>query len=169
MTKQERSGVPANTAELKFPSLVEHDLAFGENPFYQLNSPKFEYSFIGEASQKFVYYTMSIYQHNWGLTAYKKSEYQIRITADVTSKTNHDDWKKTQPIVGASRTSRHATQSTEVPVQHVEAPTEVPSSTSPAPGKLDWLQAPTQMLNNALQQVDKVNMGLADLVNKMSG
>lgn len=125
-----------------------HDLAFGENPFYQLNSQKFEYSFIGESSQKFVYYTMSVYQHNWGLTAYKKSEYQIRITADVTAR----------PVVESTRTSsRSAT------------PPRVSSAFTPAQSKRDWLKAPTTMLNNALHQFNNINVGLAGLVSQMSG
>ena len=125
-----------------------HDLAFGENPFYQLNSQKFEYSFIGESSQKFVYYTMSVYQHNWGLTAYKKSEYQIRITADVTAR----------PVVESTRTRSRST-----------TPPRVSSAFTPAQSKRDWLKAPTTMLNNALHQVNNLNVGLAGLVSQMSG
>jgi len=50
-------------------------MVFGELPFQQLNSQKFMYTFSGLGTQKVVYYTMSVYQHNWGLTTYKKSEY----------------------------------------------------------------------------------------------
>ena len=67
---------------MKYPNLVNYDIAFGENPFYQLNSRTFEYSFTGAASQKFVYYTMAVYQHTWGLTPHTKSSYQIRVIAD---------------------------------------------------------------------------------------
>ena len=148
MNKLERQGEPSNAGELKFPSLVVHDLAFGENPFYQLNSQKFEYSFIGESSQKFVYYTMSVYQHNWGLTAYKKSEYQIRITADITAR----------PVVESTRSSSHFATSP-----------KVSSASTPAQGKRDWLKAPTTMLNNALHQVNNINVGLAGLVSQMTG
>lgn len=148
MNKLERQGEPSNAGELKFPSLVVHDLAFGENPFYQLNSQKFEYSFIGESSQKFVYYTMSVYQHNWGLTAYKKSEYQIRITADITAR----------PVVESTRSSSHSA-----------TPPKVSSASTPAQGKRDWLKAPTSMLNNALHQVNNINVGLAGLVSQMTG
>jgi len=148
LNKLERQGEPSNAGELKFPSLAVHNLAFGENPFYQLNSQKFEYSFIGESSQKFVYYTMSVYQHNWGLTAYKKSEYQIRITADVTAR----------PVVESTRTSSHAT-----------TPPRVSSTFTPAQSKRDWLKAPITMLNSALDQVNKMNVGLAGLVGQMSG
>lgn len=76
---------PSDYATLKYPNLVDHDLAFGENPFYQLNSNQFVYSFAGTASDKYVYYTMAVYQHNWGLTNFKKSAYQIRVTADISS------------------------------------------------------------------------------------
>jgi len=148
LNKLERQGEPSNAGELKFPSLVVHDLAFGENPFYQLNSQKFEYSFIGESSQKFVYYTMSVYQHNWGLTAYKKSEYQIRITADITAR----------PVVESTRSSSHFATSP-----------KVSSASTPAQGKRDWLKAPTTMLNNALHQVNNINVGLAGLVSQMTG
>lgn len=148
MNKLERQGEPSNAGELKFPSLALHDLAFGENPFYQLNSQQFEYSFIGQSSQKFVYYTMSVYQHNWGLTAYQKSEYQIRITADITAR----------PVVESTRSSSHSAESA-----------RAPSAFTPAQSTRDWLKAPTTMLNNALHQVNNVNVGLAGLVSQMSG
>lgn len=41
------SSEATNLASLKFPNLISHDLAFGENPFYQLNSNKFVYTFTG--------------------------------------------------------------------------------------------------------------------------
>merc|ERR1712070_494112 len=78
LNKVERSSEPSTLSQLKYPSLVSHDLAFGENPFYQLQSTKFDYKFTGSATEKQVFYTMAIYQHTWGLTSYRKSEYQIR-------------------------------------------------------------------------------------------
>lgn len=93
LNKVELQYEPTNSGQLRFPNLVDNDLVFGENPFYQLNSNKFEYSFVGQASQRFVYYTMAVYQHTWGLTTYTKSEYQIRVTAGPTS----------SPVVASTR------------------------------------------------------------------
>lgn len=78
------SSEATNLASLKFPNLISHDLAFGENPFYQLNSAKFVYTFTGQAKERHVYYTMAIYQHTWGLSSYTKSAYQIKVTTDPT-------------------------------------------------------------------------------------
>lgn len=82
LNKIELSSLTNRIETLKYPNLVNHDIAFGENPFYQLNSNTFEYTFTGAASQKFVYYTVAIYQHTWGLTPYTKSAYQIRVISD---------------------------------------------------------------------------------------
>lgn len=87
INKIELSQIQRRIADLSFPNLVNHDIAFGENPFYQLNSKTFEYSFTGQASQKFVYYTVAIYQHNWGLTTMTKSSYQIKVVAESVSST----------------------------------------------------------------------------------
>merc|ERR1712091_53144 len=60
MNKIEMNEEASNTALLRYPNLIEHDLVFGENPFYQLNPNKFEYSFTGSATQPVVYYTVAI-------------------------------------------------------------------------------------------------------------
>ena len=47
----------------------------------------FVYTFTGDAqveSGEFVYYTMAVYQHTWGLTTFKKSAYQISVVSDAT-------------------------------------------------------------------------------------
>lgn len=91
LRKNELQREPSQTTELKFPSLVSYDdglefpLAFGENPFYQLNSNKFVYTFTGSATSPYVYYTVAVYQHTWGLTSYRKSAYQASVDADVTT------------------------------------------------------------------------------------
>lgn len=36
-------------------------------------------------AKAWAYYTMAIYEHNWGLIDIRKSEYQIRIIADKIS------------------------------------------------------------------------------------
>lgn len=86
LKKVELSAEPANMAALDFPSLVDHDWAFGENPFYQVNSDEFIYTLVGEATEKHVYYTMAVYQHTWALTSYRKTVYQLSVTTDITTK-----------------------------------------------------------------------------------
>lgn len=105
LNKIELSSIQTRLADLSYPNLVKHDLAFGENPFFQLNSKTFEYSFTGQASQKFVYYTVAIYQHNWGLTSMTKSSYQIKVTVENTSQT---------PLVQAARVQKQPTVLEEV-------------------------------------------------------
>ena len=43
----------------------------------------FEFTFDGVSNDNWSYYTMAIYEHNWGLTEVRKSEYQIRVEADI--------------------------------------------------------------------------------------
>lgn len=42
------------------------------------------YTFTGQAKEKYVYYTMAIYQHTWGLTNFRKSAYQVKVVTDAT-------------------------------------------------------------------------------------
>jgi len=85
LKKIELRSEPDSIQDLKYPNLVSYDIAFGENPFFQLNSNKFEYSFVGSSTERQPYYSMAVYQHNWGLSSYTKSAYQIRIEADIIS------------------------------------------------------------------------------------
>jgi hypothetical protein len=58
-------------------------MAFGEDPFSQLYGNEFEFKFYNFSRETYTYYTMAIYSNNWGLTEQKKSEYQIKVEADV--------------------------------------------------------------------------------------
>lgn len=73
-------------ASLTYPSLVAHDIAFGQNPYKQLGSTVQDYSFYGGTTAEFTYYTMAVYQENWGLTDMLKSEYQLLVKVDAVTK-----------------------------------------------------------------------------------
>lgn len=66
---------PLEFSVMNYPSLNDYDDSFGENPFDLLNKNKFVWSFEGTSTRKWSYYTMVIYEHNWGLTDDRKSEY----------------------------------------------------------------------------------------------
>jgi len=70
-------------AGLIYPSLVDYDLVFGENPFSQLQQTRFEFEIEGTSTEHWSYYTIAVYQHNWGLTDIRKSEYQIRVEVET--------------------------------------------------------------------------------------
>ena len=86
LKKQEFATQPGELSTLKYPTLIDYDLAFGENPFSQLQQNTFTYEFKGIAQDQWVYYSLAVYQQNWGLTDHRKSEYQIRIEADMVDK-----------------------------------------------------------------------------------
>lgn len=90
LLKVELDSEPSNIANLNYPDLVTYDIVYGENPFYQLDSSEFVYEFVGEASRKHVYYTMSVYQHTWALTSFRKSVYQLSVQTDVSTKEAFD-------------------------------------------------------------------------------
>jgi hypothetical protein len=74
-----------------YPSLVNYDMdipshPFGQDPFKVIYSQKnFEFTFTGVSTQPWAYYTLAMYEHNWGLTDIRKSEYQIRVESDPIS------------------------------------------------------------------------------------
>jgi len=70
-------------ADLEFPTLDDFDVSFGENPFPQLNSNTFEYTWHNESTRVYTYYTVAVYQNNWQLSNYRKAEYQIKVEADL--------------------------------------------------------------------------------------
>lgn len=70
---------------LAFPSMVDSELQFGTNPFDIIHDQTFSYTFYGKATKKFVYYTMAIYQQNWGLTGQLKSEYELRLRSQTVT------------------------------------------------------------------------------------
>lgn len=43
------------------------------------------YEFYGSTTAHYPYYTMAIYQENWGMTDELKSDYQILVSVDVVS------------------------------------------------------------------------------------
>lgn len=65
--------------------MVNADFSFGTNPFDILHEQTFSYTFYGTANKRFTYYTVAIYQQNWGLTGQLKSEYQIRVKNEVST------------------------------------------------------------------------------------
>jgi len=67
-------------ATFQYPTIVSYDegLNFGQNPFGDqgtLNKHKFEYTFSGVSTMDWSYYTLAVYEHNWGLTEVRKSEF----------------------------------------------------------------------------------------------
>jgi hypothetical protein len=66
---------PDQLADLEFPTLNDFDIAFGEDPFPQLNSNTFDYTWRNESTRLFTYYTVAIYQNNWQLSNHRKAEY----------------------------------------------------------------------------------------------
>lgn len=74
-----------NLQELSFPSRISNNRAFGENPYSQLGQSTQIYEFFGATSAEYTYYTMSIYQENWGLTDELKSDYQIMVAVEVAT------------------------------------------------------------------------------------
>ena len=97
---------PASLAALPFPSIVDYQMEFGGNPFALLTKTKFEYTFTGVSSQYWSLYTMALYQHTWGLTDMRKSEYEIMVQADAISKAEYDSERQgsnSRPVVSSSR------------------------------------------------------------------
>ena len=67
-----------------FPSIKFYDNVYGQNPMAEVQGKgNFEFTFEGTSSADWSYYTMAVYEHNWGLTEVRKSEYQIRVEADI--------------------------------------------------------------------------------------
>lgn len=96
---------------MAYPSRVDHQLAFGENPFGHLGQSEQFYEFFGKADEDYIYYTMAVYQENWGLTDDLKSEYEIFINvSEVTRAEAGDDYISrtsgavNSPRVGTSNT-----------------------------------------------------------------
>lgn len=81
---------PDQLASLNFPTLNDYDVAFGEDPYPQLHSNTFEYTWHNNSERLYTYYTLAVYQNNWQLSDYRKAEYQIKAEADVVvcNKTN---------------------------------------------------------------------------------
>lgn len=73
---------------MTYPTLQNYQASFGQNPFDQLNQRNFEYIFEGGSTKAWSYYTMAIYENNWGLTDNRKSEYQIRVIVDKITSTS---------------------------------------------------------------------------------
>lgn len=65
LKKMSKTEKPDQLNSLDFPTLVDYDIAFGEDPFPQLNSNIFEYSWSNVSTELYSYYTVAIYQNNW--------------------------------------------------------------------------------------------------------
>jgi hypothetical protein len=83
LKKIEMNAQPTELSQLTFPTIEDYFMAFGEDPFGQLYASDFEFNFYNYSSELYTYYTMAIYSNNWGLTEQRKSEYQIKVEADV--------------------------------------------------------------------------------------
>lgn len=83
LKKIELQTQPTELSQLSFPTIDDYYIAFGEDPFGQLYSNSFEYTFFNYSSELYTYYTMAIYSNNWGMSEHRKSEYQIKVEADV--------------------------------------------------------------------------------------
>lgn len=83
LKKIEMSTQPSELSQLSFPTIIDYYKSFGEDPFSQIYGSSFEYVFNNFSSELYTYYTMAIYANNWGLTEQRKSEYQIKVEADV--------------------------------------------------------------------------------------
>jgi hypothetical protein len=83
LKKIQLAAEPIELSSLSYPNTVYYDKVLGANPFEQLNKDTQQYEFIGNSTTEFVYYTIALYQQNWGLTDYKKSEYQIMVQVDI--------------------------------------------------------------------------------------
>lgn len=49
------------------------------------------YQFYGMSAAKHHYYTMAVYQENWGLTDQLKSEYQVLVAVDAVDPSDAND------------------------------------------------------------------------------
>ena len=78
----EDTDASARLGELDYPSRPSHLLAFGESPYEQLGKSVQVYEFYGRATAEYTYYTMAVYQENWGLTDDLKSSYQILVAVE---------------------------------------------------------------------------------------
>lgn len=88
---------------LVYPSMVDSQLQFGTNPYDIIHDQTFQYTFYGNSTKKFSYYTMAVYQQNWGLTGQLKSEYELRIGQKTVTKAEAEA-AITQAASGASAT-----------------------------------------------------------------
>ena len=77
---------PLDLSFLKFPTIVDYDFVAGENPFTVLGLESFTYSFTGFAKQPWTYYTLAVFDNNWGLTDMRKSQFQIRVEVNFAEK-----------------------------------------------------------------------------------
>jgi hypothetical protein len=75
LKKQELEQQPTQLNQLLFPSIKFYDKVYGQNPFENLNRQNFLFTFPGTSTYDWCYYTMAVYEHNWGLTEVRKSEY----------------------------------------------------------------------------------------------
>lgn len=84
--KQEMLTRPTDLASLKFPTIAVYDFVAGENPYTVLGLETFTYTFTGFATKPWTYYALAVYDHNWGLTDMRKSQFQIRVETSFAEK-----------------------------------------------------------------------------------
>jgi len=66
---------PADLQSLSYPTMQQSDFQFGTNPLNQLHKTSFKYEAKVETDKETNYFTMAVFQQNWGLTDILKSEF----------------------------------------------------------------------------------------------
>ena len=75
LKKIDMQSKPVDFTSMQFPTIIDYDLVFGENPYQVLSKQDFDFAFRAQSTETHSYYTMAVFEHNWGLTDDRKSEY----------------------------------------------------------------------------------------------
>jgi len=75
LKKLELQNRPTELTSLSFPNIIYYDMVLGGEPLKQVHESIFEYSFTNVSSQEWTFYTLAMYQNNWGMTDHRKAEY----------------------------------------------------------------------------------------------
>jgi hypothetical protein len=62
LKKVEEKSQPKELANMTYPTIVDYDLVFGENPFRQLQQKTFSYQFEGDSVEPWSYYTVALFE-----------------------------------------------------------------------------------------------------------
>jgi len=60
---------------MEYPSVDDYLYFFGDDPHSQIHGTTFEYEFTNMSTAPWVFFTLAVFEHNWGLTDSRKSEY----------------------------------------------------------------------------------------------
>lgn len=62
LKRQEFKDKPKDLSELKFPTIIDHEMHYGQNPFDVIRSDgTFSFAFSGQSSNPWSYYTMVVF------------------------------------------------------------------------------------------------------------